>query len=188
MMEFIAQRHRKAWLLLARVYEESGLPEGLERAKDCLRRFLETATEVEDQRLAWDRLSWLCRTSEDRTGEVHALVELCSLPGTQPKSISNALNRWNSLFKQQALNIAGDERQILGEKLLQLFETSSDSADATDLSRAAWLYIALHNESRARELVRRGLDMEPDNEYCQNLASKLLLQSVMLAAAARTKM
>ena len=126
--------------------------------------------------MVWDRLSRLCRSTEDWVGEVHALVELCSLPGTEIKAISNALNRWNSLFKQQALYIAGDERQILGSRLLEIFEDNSTVADATAISRAAWLYIALHNEPRAKELVRQGLKMEPDNEYCQNLASKLLLQ------------
>jgi hypothetical protein len=176
MLEFIAQRYSTAWFLLARMYAESGIPDGVEKAKNYLRRYLENSTNIEDQRIMWDVLSRYCRSTEDWLGEIHALVELCSLPGTQPKTISNALNRWNGIFKQQTMYIAGDERQILGGKLLEIFETYSHSADATDLSRAAWLYVALHDESRARELVKQGLEMEPDNEYCQNLGAKLSVQ------------
>lgn len=177
MMEFIAQRHPRGWLLLSRVYEESDLPDGQERAKAYLQRYLENAMDIAEARVVWDRLSSLCRETEDWVGEVHALVELCSLPGTELKAISNALNRWNGLFKQQAMYIAGDERQILGRRLLGIFESNFAVADATTMSRAAWLYIALHDEPRAKELVRQGLNMEPGNLYCQNLASKFFPQS-----------
>ncbi|MDT8070090.1 MAG: NB-ARC domain-containing protein [Terriglobia bacterium] len=173
MMEFIAQRHPDAWLLLARMYEETPVSENEEKAKSALERYLETGPGVDQRRAAWERLAYLCRKTEDRVREIHALIELCSLPDTTFKALSVALNRWNSIFKQAFMLMPGDERQILGRKLLKLFEDRIDEADATDISRAAWLSIAMHNEPRARELVRRGLEMEPENEYCTNLATKL---------------
>ncbi len=176
MMEFLAQRHPQGWLLLSRIYEESALQDSSENAKAYLRRYLEVAQDPEETRAAWSRLSSLCRSTQDWTGEVHEIVELCSLAGTSIKEISNGLNRWNSLFRQQVLYIAGDERQILGRRLLQLFEADLASAGATDLSRAAWIYMALHDEDRAAELVRQGINAEPENEYCQNLAAKLMIQ------------
>ena len=83
------------------------------------------------------------------------------------------MNRWNGVFRQQALYIAGDERQILAQRLLQLFEQNSGEANATDFSRAAWVYLALHETERAKELVRLGLQRDPENEYCLNLAERL---------------
>jgi hypothetical protein len=181
MMEFLAQRYPRAWLLLSRVYEESALEDAAERAKGYLRRYLEDVDDPEEARLVWQQLARLCRSTEDWVGEIHAIVELCSLSGATIRDISTGLNRWNNLFKQQALYIAGDERQILGRRLLQLFEQNSAAANATDMSRAAWLHIALHEEERAAELVREGLSGEPDNEYCQNLAEKLRIERDLLS-------
>jgi len=181
MMEFLAQRYSRGWLLLARVYEESDLPYGLEKAKGYFRRFLENPVNTDEVRVGWEGLSRLCRDTGDFVGEVHALVELCSLPGTDIQAISNVLNRWNSLFRQQSMNIAGDERQILGRTLLEIFEANIALADATDMSRAAWVYLALHETSRAKELVRGGLNLEPYNEHCQKLASRLSLQGDLLS-------
>lgn len=41
MMEFLAQRYARGWVLLARIYEESGLEGGAENAKQYWRRYLE---------------------------------------------------------------------------------------------------------------------------------------------------
>jgi hypothetical protein len=180
MMEFLAQRYPQGWLLLSRVYEESTLEDAAEKAKGYLRRYLEDADDPEEARATWSKLSALCRGTKDWFGEIHAIVELCSLSGTGIREISDALNRWNNLFKQQALYIAGDERQILGRRLLQLFEQNSATANPTDTSRAAWIYLALHEEDRATELVRQGLHEDPGNEYCRNLAAKLSIQEDLI--------
>ena len=176
MMEFLAQRYARGWMLLARLYEESSLDDGVERAKTYWRRYLEDAGKSEEARFAWSRIAGLCRSTKDWIGEIHATVELCSLDGTTIREISDGLNRWNSVFKQQALYIAGDERQILGRRLLQLFEQNSSKANATDFSRAAWVCLALHETERAKEFVRLGLDRDSKNEYCLNLAERLQIE------------
>jgi hypothetical protein len=176
MMEFLAQRYARGWTLLARLYEESTLEDGPEKAKAYWRRYLEDVGKSEEARLAWSRIADLCRSTKDWTGEIHAIVELCSLDRTTIREISDGLNRWNSVFKQQVLYIAGDERQILGRRLLQLFEQNSGEANATDFSRAAWVYLALHETEQAKELVRLGLQRDSENEYCLNLAERLQMQ------------
>lgn len=180
MMDFLAQRHPRGWMLLARIYEESSLEDGAEKAKGYWRRYLEDVGKSEGARFAWSQVARLCRSTKDWIGEIHALVELCSLEGTTIEEISDGLNRWNNVFKQQTLYIAGDERQILGQSLLQLFEQSQSEASATDFSRAAWICLALHETERAKELVRRGLLRDPKNEYCQNLAERLQMQDEFL--------
>lgn len=176
MMEFLAQRYPRGWTLLARLYEESSIEDGPEKAKACWRRYLEDVDKSEDARSAWYRIAGLCRSTKDWVGEIHAIVELCSLTGTMIQEISEGLNRWNSVFRQQTLYIAGDERQILGRRLLQLFDQNFGEANATDFSRAAWVCLALHETERAKELVRLGILREPENEYCLNLAERLQMQ------------
>lgn len=176
MMEFLAQRYPRGWMLLARLYEESSLDDGQEKAKAYWRRYLEDVGKSEEARFAWSRIAALCRSTKDWIGEIHAIVELCSLDGTTIREISDGLNRWNNLFRQQTLYIAGDERQILGRRLLQLFEQNSGEANATDFSRAAWVCLTLHGPDRAKDLVRLGLQRDSENEYCLNLAERLQMQ------------
>jgi hypothetical protein len=173
MMEFLAQRYARGWMLLARIYEESGLEDGAENAKQYWRRYLEDIGKSGDARLAWSEIARLCHITKDWTGEIHAIVELCSLDGATIQDVSDGLNRWNSAYKQQMLYMAGDERQILGERLLQLFNQNSGAATATDCSRAAWVCLALHETDRAKEFVRMGLRRDLENEYCRNLADRL---------------
>jgi hypothetical protein len=180
MMEFLAQRYARGWMLLARLYEESSLEDGPEKAKRYWRRYLEDVGKSEEARFAWSQVASLCRSTKDWIGEIHAIVELCSLDVATIREISDGLNRWNSVFKQQALYIAGDERQILGQRLLQLFEQNSGGANATDLSRAAWVSLALHETERAKEFVRLGLLRDSENEYCLNLAERLQMEEFII--------
>ena len=181
MMDFLAQRYPRGWMLLARIYEESSLEDGAEKAKVFWRRYLEDVGKSEGARFAWSQVARLCRSTKDWIGEIHAMVELYSLDGTTTQEISDGLNRWNSVFRQQTLYIAGDERQILGRSLLQLFEQNRSEANATDFSRAAWVSLALHEIEWAKEFVREGLQHDPENEYCQNLAEQLQIQNAFLA-------
>jgi hypothetical protein len=182
MMEFLAQRYARGWMLLARIYEESGLEDGPERAKGYWRRYLEDVGKSAEARFAWSEVARLCRITKDWTGEIHAIVELCSLDGTTIQEVSDGLNRWNSVFRQQVLYIAGDERQILGGRLLQLFDRNSEEANATDCSRAAWVCLARHETERAKVFVRTGLLRDPENEYCRNLAERLQMQNESLTS------
>ncbi len=176
MMEFLARRFARGWMLLARLYEESGLEDGPEKAKEYWRRYLEGISAPQEARLAWSHLARLCHLTADWVGEVHAIVELCSLDGTTIREISDGMNRWNSVFRQQTLYIAGDERQILARRLLQLFERNSGEANATDFSRAAWIWLALQDTEKAKELVRLGLQKDFEDEHCQKLAERLQMQ------------
>jgi hypothetical protein len=173
MLEFIAQRHPEAWLLLARLYQESAVTDHLEKSKEALRRYLETCAGTEASRESWEAMVRLCRWTQDGIGEVTALVEMCSLVDTPLTTISNAINRWNLLFKQQHISIPGEERDLLGRKLLELFDRRAEDASATDLSRAGWLAVALNQDDRATAYVAKGLQLSPDNEYCVNLAGRL---------------
>jgi NB-ARC domain len=148
MLEFISQRYYPAWLLLASLHEETDFLDAFQKSKECVRRYLERENDVELKRLAWERLASICRQTNDPVEELHALVEMCSLPDPPFLLLSNTINRWNGVFKQQHLNLAGDERQILGSRLLDLAKKDLDQASPTDCSRIAWLALALHDDEQ----------------------------------------
>lgn len=170
-MEFIANKYPPAWLLLARIFEESESDAKLERAKEALRRYLEQTPRAEDQRGAWKKLTEYCYRTEDSVGEMQALVEMCELPQTPFNDISNAANRINGLFSFRQF-LDNYERNILVRRLATLMESRIEEGNATDCSRLAWLFMRLQDENNARQMVKRGLQLEPGNEYCQKLAAK----------------
>lgn len=69
--------------------------------------------------------------------------------------------------------LAGDERRILAERLLNIAESRKNEADSIDCSRVAWLSLALHRDALAREFTALGLALDPNDEYCRNLAERL---------------
>ena len=66
-----------------------------------------------------------------------------------------------------------DEKQVLLERLATAMDKRVDEANATACSRLAWLYVRLKVSGRAADLVKRGLELEPDNEYCLRLFERL---------------
>jgi NB-ARC domain len=170
-LEFIAGRYPRAWLLVARLAEESGSAGSDERAKEAIRRFLETASSNEAYQ-EWRHLAELCARTKDALGEAHALVERCQLAEASFQDLSYTARRLNTL-KTGPSGLGFDEKRTLIERLIDLMEKRTAEANATDLSRMAWLHLHLDNEKRAKEHVSRGLEMESDNEYCRGLAERL---------------
>lgn len=171
-MEFVANRYPPAWLLLARVFEESKLDSPLERAKESVRHYLELTPRSEDQRAAWKKLAEYCRRTEDWIGEIHALVGMSELPETSLEDISDSANRLNGLFATHQF-LLNEERNSLVARLVKVMESRMSDANATDCSRLAWLYLRLGEQENARSLVDRGLKRESLNEYCLKLKEKL---------------
>jgi hypothetical protein len=170
-MEFVSNRYPPAWLLMARLYEETKIDNYLALAKEAVRRYLELTHTSEDQRAAWKKLAEYCRWTDDWNGEIHALVGMSELPATSLEDISNSANRLNGLFATHQF-LFNDERNLLVARMARVMEAYMDEANATDCSRLAWLYLTLHDETKARTLVDRGLKLEFSNEYCLRLKEK----------------
>jgi hypothetical protein len=177
MLEFIGRRVPAAWLDIAKLYTEQGTSKGLERAKQCLRLYLEKPDKQEDISWVWKRLADLCRGSQDYGGEVHALVEMCQVPAIPLHAVSNAANRINNInfeLKRRGLSVFdSEERKILVRKVAEVMDQHAEELDATDCSRLAWLYLHVGNARRARELAEQGSQLEPSNEHCQSLLASL---------------
>lgn len=171
-LTFIARKEPIGWLYLASIYEQKGLQQNLEEAKNSIKHFLENSSgEEEKLREAWKRLSILCRQTEDYSGEVHALLQLSLLPGIAFYVCSDAVNRLNTLFNQEYV-LDTEEKQIVGEHLARVMAERIEDGDATDYSRLAWLYLHLRDEQNALYFTELGFGKDPDNTYCRRLAER----------------
>jgi hypothetical protein len=171
MLEFIARHYPPTWLLVASLYEDIGGPDALERAKQAVRQHLERETGSAAVG-SWRRLATICQRTGDLLGELHALVELAAHSGAEFDEISSAANRLNYLLAEKRAVLDSEEKQILVRRLAAAMEARSQEADATALSRLAWLYLHLKDTQKAQEHVKRGLALDPNNEYCQRLAER----------------
>jgi hypothetical protein len=172
-LEFIGRHYSPAWPMLAALYEEADTDDGLPKAAECLRRFLEQPQSLPDQRMAWEELARIYVDMGDWSGAAQARVSLGKLPDTSYDTLSNTANRLNNLLADNHLALDSEEKRILFRDLAQLMETRIQEADATGLSRLAWLHLHLHDATRAQEIAGRGLKMDPHNEHCLRLVARL---------------
>jgi len=172
-LEFICRQFPAAWLMLADLYEESGLANAVAKAKEATRRLLERASDMGLRQDGWERLEGLCQRTQDWPGEVQAILGYCKLPGVSFGRLSKAANRLNELFRDHMLDVDSEEKRIIIEELVGLMAARAGEASATDLSRLAWLCLNLHDEDRAREYTEQGLRADAQNIYCIKLAQRL---------------
>jgi len=172
-LEMVSRNYTQGWLLLADLLTEFRPSGRMDEAKEAVRRFLQATTRGLEQAAAWRRLAAMCRTTDDNIGEAHALLELSELPGGTLDDISEAANRINQLFANRQLALDTDEKRILVGRLARAMDERIREGDATNCSRLAWLFLHLGEEHNADRLAERGLFLEPENEYCQNVKRRI---------------
>ena len=64
----------------------------------------------------------------------------------------------NNLLTENYLALDPDEKRIPYKELARPMEQRANEADATDLSRLAWLYLRTREVERALETAEKGLD------------------------------
>jgi len=167
-LEYMATSYPYAWLKLADLYED--VIHDTNQAIHAINRYLE---ERPGDPSAWRRLIVFYRRTEDVLGEMHARLQLAELTPAQFDDLSSAANRLNGILSRRQIDIDEDERRLIVHKLRRLMEDRSSEADATDLSRLAWLCIHDKDRATAKRWVTEGLRLDPDNEYCQHLKETL---------------
>ncbi|MHB8857431.1 MAG: NB-ARC domain-containing protein [Bellilinea sp.] len=172
-LEFVARKHPPSWLMLASLYEESGVEDRLEKAKQSAQNCLENTEDIGLRREAWTRYQIYCSRTKDLVGEIHAIVEKSQLPGTTFQDISNNANRINLLLKDQPFELDTYEKEVLVSKMFGVIDNRINEGDATDFSRFAWLALNVHQNSKAKEYTERGLANDPSNIYINSLSSSL---------------
>ncbi len=102
-----------------------------------------------------------------------ALLEICESDDVPFHEISNAAQRLNALFGQGVHPIDGEERRVIFERFTSIMSARIHEANATDLSRLAWLYLHLWDDATAKGLTKKALSLEPENSHCLKLAVRL---------------
>jgi hypothetical protein len=176
LLELLARRYPPGWLTLADLYEERSGSRSSDAVIRAVQQYLEV---VPSDGRAWDRLAKGHGRRKDYVGEVNALVQKCALASTPFVEISSAANRLNALLHDGRLQVDSEEKRILAEDLLRALEVRSAEGRATDHSRIAWLCLHLQQEQKAKEYVRRGLELDSNNVHCNRLAKRL---NVLIAA------
>jgi hypothetical protein len=172
-LEFVCRQYAPAWLMLAKLHEESGVTEALTKASECLCRFLEQPQSVVEEYIGWEELARIYGLMRDWTGAAQAKIRICKLANTPYSVLSNTASWLNKLLREDYLAMDSDEKRLLYQELADLMEQKESEADATDLSRLAWLHLHLRDPERAREIVEEGLAIEADNEHCSKLLNRL---------------
>ncbi len=175
-LEYVASRVPQAYPLLANLMVEVDDSVSTERAKTYLRRFLEVAQP--DQKVnVWARLADLCHSTKDVVGEVHALAEAALLPTVPPDDLGTFANRINNRIKDLRGRRMDDawspEVRLLIERVAAVMDRHVRRLTATDCSRLAWLYLNIGNEARARHVAEVGIQLDRNNQHCQNLIKRL---------------
>ena len=169
-LQFIARNHPPTWMLLADFHERRG---ELEAAKEGVRRFVETALALDDRRRGWRRLQSLASRNGDPLEEIQACVEIISTPGSPMQELSDAASQINHVLYERNIEIDQYEKEMMIRRAANAFQGRIGDADAKDCSRLAWLYLHLQEETRAIDVVERGLTLDPHNDHLHGLAEKL---------------
>jgi len=174
-LQYLARRYSRGWLLLASLYAEIGTADALDRAKEAYSSYLEFSDDEEGKRRAWLNLADLCHRTDDPTGEVQAVVEMCQLQSIPFGDLSRAANRINRIFRERYDELGEEERQILAQRLIHVIGSriEREYTDAGDFARLGWLCLHSRDQERARYYKNRGVALEPDNQHLVNLARRL---------------
>lgn len=175
MLEFIARRHSFAWVHIANLIDT--FTDDKNKVKLYLYKYLEQGLNITNESLkAWIRIAEIAEAQNDWKEYVHSLVEMSCINGVEIDRISDSANTINHMFVQGKLNYDHDEKFVLMRKLAETFKARINEGTATDCSRLCWLYLHLNEEEMAMEILKLGLEIEPNNEYCVKLKSKFITQ------------
>ncbi len=174
-IESVAMRYPITWINLASLYEESVLPDRLEKQKTALFRYLESTKDLDGKKEAWNTLGKIFAKLNDYEAEMHARIELSQLTNIPFSYISDSANRFNLLFGLHILNLDTDVKRIMIDKLLNVMEKRMDEGNVVDCSRIAWLFLHVNNQKKAIEYTRKGLRKNPFDDYIRSVAYRLNL-------------
>ena len=169
-IESVARQYPDTWLLLADLYKRIGSERQFE---STLERYIESSESADEKRTAWDWLASHYQSRSKYADELFARIQLAQLRDTDYETISDAVNRFNSIVRQPEFEFEQDEKSQIVQLLILLMEQRDNQADATDFSRLGWLYMHNNQLKEAESAARRGLALEESNEYCKRLLKRI---------------
>lgn len=175
LMHYLSEKFFRGWLLVADILEEMGGRERLTEAKECVRRFLQTADGREALN-GWQRLAGLAKIDNDVWGEIDARMHIARMNEAEMNDVSLTANIVNRLLAAHGEEVRTEEKRIIVQELAEIMSNYIDEfTTATDLSRLSWLYLHLQDVEKARSYATLGIERESDNSYCRGLLNRFSL-------------
>jgi len=171
-LEFISRGFPRAFMWMADLERELNQTDGIMRAGELVRRYLETRPPASDARECWRTLIGIYREAGDVVGACGAFLSAAEIERPSIEDVS-AVAHWlnNSSNVIQGMDVT--RRAALFRPLAQLMETYLDEAAATDLSRLAWLHLHVGDTERTRQVAELGLEREPGHHFCERIIERL---------------
>jgi len=163
--------------MLADLWLETSDADALSRAIAAITRYLEMTPRGLEQKSAWEKLAEIQRGQDNWKEFITAQVHIAELPGADMPIISAVVNTFNSVSR----HLDSEQRSRFALRLANVMELKTADADATDYSRLAWLLNSAGQTDRALEIIDRGLQLDPNNEYCRNFKRSTLEKVAALA-------
>jgi len=158
---------RLAWLLIRCEREDRAL-----EIVDCGLKLDPNNEHCQNLKLKiWTRRAEAADQGQDMVAYIDAAIRIAEVPKSDFLKISDAVN----MFNQSGRDFEPDQdrRQLMALRLVKVMEARMEGAAATDCSRLAWVLIQTGDTERAKEFVERGLRLEPQNDYCLKLKTRL---------------
>ena len=172
-LEAICQSYNQGRTLLAKLHLEKRTPEGYSCAASELNKFLEENPHHDDAAESWRLLAYAYSQMNNHLGDVHASIERAMIVKVPFYDLSSTANKLNRVLKDQGQDMEKKQKHDLADRLATALRERKQEADATDLSRMAWLEFHRGQKSYAQEYVMDGLDIDSNNIHLQNLANRL---------------
>lgn len=168
-MEYLSSKYSKIWVDIAFFYNKFGYHE---KEKECYRELLKVERKQTTRLELWKQLRDICCLTNDWEGESSALLEIVNTTSAPYEDISYAAYRVNKFYSESSAN-ADLSKSYLIKAIISKMEGRIKEATAVDCSRLAWLFLNLQVEPSALKYARMGLQMDSNNQHCQNLVQKL---------------
>lgn len=175
LLEGLAGETPSVWGLLENLVNQVS-PENFALRSEYLKRFIESSPPNRIVVEAWRALAQMLSITGDSEGEILAYGEIALLPDASVRDVSDAANRLNNAIKanpQDVGRLSSDAKRATIEKVIRRLMDHYELLSATDLSRLAWLYLNLGNESEARRVAEEGIKRQSGNDYCLRLLERL---------------
>lgn len=179
-MEYIARRTAKAWLMLAQLHEERDAFDDLKKARNCANRFIETSPSSHDAVRAWSMVLEYAWRMRDYPEVVRAAAAMAKIPGVPFQTLSSNAHRVNQVFGTSAGWMRTPEDRAAVVQVVKTMEVRLAEGGASDCSRLAWLHLHMHDLAGAMRAVEMGLIRDNRNEHCRKLRDRLTRKEQIL--------
>jgi hypothetical protein len=170
-LEFVSRERPIGWIYFAQILEEYRPSQGWDG--DVITAYRHYLEAVPGDGEIWRTLAHACKGSGDHIGAAQALVQRARLPDAPFADLSYAATSINAFLAEEILELDTDEKKVLITSLVDVMVEREAEADATDLSRLAWLLINVDRLKEAKRIVRTGLGRDSTNSHCRKLAQRL---------------